>query len=155
MARIREATPADVGAMIPIWIEFIDLHRDFEPVYQRTKDGHERFGAFVKERIAMPNWCVAVAEIETQIVGHIMGSVAERPPVFEKVRFGYIQDIAVGEAYRRGGIGTALFNYLCEWFQKQQLSDMELDRVAANPLSQGFWRKMGFTDLMVRMRRSL
>ena len=152
---IRKARLTDLDAMKTIWVEFIDFHRDLEPVFQRTADAHETWGKFAEDRIVKDDWCVLVAEQNRRIVGHIMGTNTQRPPVFVDFRFGYIQDIAVAASHRRQGIGTALVDRITAWFKANDVSRLELDLVAANPVSQAFWRKMGFSSLMVRMQQVL
>jgi ribosomal protein S18 acetylase RimI-like enzyme len=152
---VRKAKPTDVDAMKALWIEFVDFHRDCDPVFQRASDGHEQFGRFVAERIKRPDWCVLVALVEEAIVGHIMGTIESRPPVFVNLRFGYVQDIAVAAEYRRTGIGRALFARLVRWFKNADIDHIELDVATANPASIGFWRQMGCRDFMMRLSRDI
>ena len=149
-ADIREAKQQDVDEMKEIWIEFIDFHSDIDPIFKRSRNGHERFGEFVSERIAKPDWHVLVARLDGGIVGHIMGTIQMRPPVFKSLRFGYIQDIAVRQAYRRQGIGGQLLDHLAQWFRRESVHRIELDVVTANSVSNGFWQHVGCHNLMTR-----
>lgn len=147
---VREATHEDLDKMKSIWIEFIDYHAGIDSVFERSRSGHECFGQFVSERIDKPEWRVLVAEIDDKIVGHIMGTIQSRPPVFKSLRFGYVQDIAVRSAFRRRGVGTQLFEHLVQWYKSESVHRIELDVVTANDVSNSFWKKVGCRDLMTR-----
>lgn len=152
---IREATLRDLAAMKKIWIEFIDFHAARDHFFQRTEQGHERFGEFVAERIEKVDWNVSVAVVDDQAVGHIMGALSKHPPVFVNTRFGYVQDIAVSRRFRRRGVGTSLFGHLVRWFKAHGITRVELDAAASNDTSKGFWRKMGCEDFMVRLTKEI
>jgi GNAT superfamily N-acetyltransferase len=114
---IREAKTEDVATMKELWIEFIDYHKARDRFFSRTSDGHERFEAFVLDRINNDDWLVLVAVVNDRIVGHCMAAIQEYPPVYVSPRYGYIQDIAVTERYRRANIGSTLFEQAVSWFK--------------------------------------
>jgi ribosomal protein S18 acetylase RimI-like enzyme len=152
---IREAIRDDIESIKELWKEFIDYHKSFDRFFSRTSEGHERFGEFVLERIKDENWLVLVAECDDRIVGHCLVTIQEHPPVFEKTRYGYIQDIAVTESYRRKSIGTTLFEKSVSWLHERGISRIELDVAATNPTSQKFWRKMNFREVIFRMSKEI
>jgi len=107
------------------------------------------------ERIRDENWLVLVAVIDQQIVGYCLATIQEYPPVYIDTRYGYIQDIAVTEKYRRDGFGARLFGKALEWLTERGISRVQLDAAANNPISRGFWMKMGFRDFMIRMSKEI
>jgi ribosomal protein S18 acetylase RimI-like enzyme len=141
--------------MVGIWMAFIDFHARRDPAFQRSLDAHDRFGEFVMERIDSDDWCVVVAVSEATVVGHAMGTVLQKPPVFIEIEHGYVQDLAVMAGFRREGIGTALYRKMVEWFKSKGVSRIELDTATTNEMSQPFWRKMGYAPHMIRLARRL
>jgi ribosomal protein S18 acetylase RimI-like enzyme len=152
---IREARPDDVEAMKELWKEFIDYHKANDRFFSRTPDGHERFGEFALDNIRSEDWLVLVAVVNNQVVGHCMAAIHTYPPVYENTRYGYIQDIAVTEKYRRENIGSRLFEHAVGWFKNKKVSRIELDAASTNEVSQSFWRKTGFRDYMIRMAKDI
>ena len=52
--------------------------------------------------------------------------------------------MAVTAAWRRRGVARGLFAAARSWLIAQGVSRIQLTVDAANPVSQGFWREMGF-----------
>ncbi len=150
---IRLAAEHDIIAMQELWKEFIDFHKDCDPFFTRSNDGHVQFGKFVKENILSPNWHVLVATDGEEVIGYCMATTMSYPPVYVKNRYGVIQDIAVSERYRRKGIGTALYAAAVEWLKSRGMDRTELEVSARNESSNAFWRKQGFTDFMHKLSR--
>ncbi len=152
---IRRASNSDIPAMVDIWIAFIDFHAQRDSAFRRNSEAPDRFGEFAKERIERDDWCVYVAAMGATVVGHAIGAIMQKPPVFIETEYGYVQDLAVREGCRREGIGTALYKTLVEWFEEKGVSRVELDASATNEISQPFWQNMGYEPHMIRLARRL
>ena len=148
---IRPGTEADVPEMLRLWREMMDFHARVEPRFRPLPqpEGEGAWEKYLREDILGNSaWCVFVADADGSLVGHIMGTVRDRVPVFEPERYGYVTDIVVDPEARRSGIGRALFAALQDWFQAHGVSVLELQVAHHNPASQAFWRAMGCTDYM-------
>jgi ribosomal protein S18 acetylase RimI-like enzyme len=152
---IRNARPGDLDAILDIWREHMDFHRERNEFFTRSADGHVRFAEFVLKNMRNPDWLVLVAVSDEVVVGYAMAAIMDYPPVFEIKKYGFIQDAAVSRAYRRRGIGTKLFEGMRGWFGKRGVVRMELQALSNNEISQSFWRKMGFTDYLTRLWRGV
>lgn len=141
---IRKAAPDDLNAIGTLWREFMDFHRDRDPHFARTADGHERFKEFISGHMASENSCVLVAEQDENIVGYCLATLALYPPVFENRDFGTVFDLAVTERYRRTGIGERLYRMTERWFAERNVHRIEIRVVESNETSTAFWGKMGF-----------
>ena len=93
-----------------------------------------------------PDTCF-VAEQDRQIIGVILaGSDGRR---------GYIHHMAVGEAFRRQGVGRMLVDAALDALRSCGISKAALVVFARNKAGNRFWEKMGFeerTDLVYRDR---
>ena len=152
---IRSARPVDIAAMKAIWKEFIDFHMTRDPFFERCPDGHDRYGEFVAKHIRDADWCILVAVADNEVVGQGIGTVQYYPPVYAHGRFGYIQEVAVTEAHRRRGIGTALIERMTAWFKHHGITRVEVEVAAANEVSNSFWRKAGFGDFTARLSKKI
>ena len=151
---IRPGTTADVPDMLRLWREMMDFHAQVEPRFRPLPqpEGEQAWEKYLREDIlGNSEWCVFVADADGSLVGHIMGTVRDRVPVFEPERYGYVTDIVVDPEARRSGIGRALFAALQDWFRAHGVSVLELQVAHHNPASQAFWRAMGCTDYMDAM----
>ena len=144
--KIRTVTGADMPDLTDLWCEFMDFHAGRNPFFTRTPDGHEHFMTWLREQADKDDFTVIVAEDEAEDgpVGYCTATIKETPPVFALKRFGYIQDMAVTAAWRRRGVARDLFAAARTWLSEQGVDRIQLTVDAANPVSQSFWREMGF-----------
>ncbi len=148
---IRPGDEKDMPAMLRLWREMMDFHAQVEPRFRPAPApaGEQAWEKHVRDDIwGREDWCVFVAEKEGELIGQIMGTLRDPYPVFKPGRYGYVTDIVVDPAVRRGGVGQALFEALKAWFRERGASHLELQVAHNNLVSQAFWRAEGCTDYM-------
>ncbi len=141
---IRKAVANDLEDIGELWQEFMDFHRERDLHFTRSSDGHERFKEFLSKHITSDNSRVLVAEKEGHVIGYCLATLAKYPPVFDKLDYGTIFDIAVTERYRRMKIGERMYQTVQSWFSEWGVHRIELRVVVTNEISTAFWRKMGY-----------
>ncbi|MHC4258820.1 MAG: GNAT family N-acetyltransferase [Planctomycetota bacterium] len=140
---IRIAVKNDLPAMVELWKEMMDFHKERDQFFTRTATGPESWIESITDHIAKESSCVLVAERDGRIVGHCLGFVSEYPPVLTISHYGLFQELAVAANYRRCGVGQSLFNEMLEWFRGRGIKRAEVRVSVHNELSVAFWRKMG------------
>ena len=75
-----------------------------------------------------------------------------RRPTLASGDCGYVADVCVREGWRGRGIGRQLYERLRAWFLAHGITAIEVQVVRANPASQAFWRKMGYTEFLRTLR---
>jgi GNAT superfamily N-acetyltransferase len=141
---IRQATQKDTQAMVELWKEMIDFHKELDRFFTRKSTGHQEWMKFITDHISKETSCVLVAECKGRIVGYSLAIISEYPPVLTIKRYGLFQDLAITADYRRCGIGESLFAEMLKWFREHGIERMEVRVSVRNELSTAFWRKMGF-----------
>mgnify|MGYP001552913263 CR=1 FL=1 len=149
--QIREANKADLPNIVELWKSIMDFHQNIDSFFTRSQDGHRNFLDWVTKEMESENANIFVAESEGMVIGYIKIGIIDYPPVFEKKRCGMISGAFVRESHRRHGIGEALYNRTMEWFKEKEIARVELRVAIANPVAQGFWKKMGFRPYMTTM----
>lgn len=153
---IRRATPADRAALGRLWQELMDFHSRLDPdAFALADDGLSSWLEWLSTVVADENRVVLVAETGEGLVGYVHGSVDERPPVYRDRRHATISEICVTEGSRRRGVGSRLVAALFDWFRERGLTAVHVGVAACNPVSNAFWRRMGFGPHTIRMRRPL
>lgn len=153
--RIRNATQEDTGAIVELWKELMDFHKERDQYFIRSADGHERFTEFVSGRIASETSCVLVAEQQDEIAGYCLATISKYPPIYEYHEYGAIFDLAITEKYRRRGIGQALVEEVLRWFSEQGIHRIEARVATLNEVSTSFWKKMGFVPYLEVVYREI
>ncbi len=141
---IRKAVENDVAAMVELWKEMMDFHKELDQLFTRKATGHEGWTDFITGHISNDDSCVLVAECNNQIVGQCLGFVSEYPPGITSKRYGKFQELAVTAKFRRFGIGEKLFSEMVTWFREHGIKRTQVRVSVHNELLTAFWRKMGF-----------
>jgi ribosomal protein S18 acetylase RimI-like enzyme len=153
--RIRKAAAGDLDAIGVLWQEFMDFHRQRDPHFARSADGHERFKEFIGGQVTADTSCVLVAIQDGTVVGYCLAALAKYPPVFEHRDYGTVFDLAVTSRCRRTGIGEQLYRAIEAWFVEHNVHRIEIRVAVSNEVSTAFWRKMGFSPFVMTVFRKI
>jgi GNAT superfamily N-acetyltransferase len=148
---VRRAALEDLEMVLDLWQEMMDYHARLDRRFLPAADGRDHFRITLREWMGDDTCRVLVAVDHGDVVGYIIGRLAENPPVFENRYLGHVSDICVAPEWRHMGVGRKLFGALRNWFWRQGLTSVQLHVGAFNPVSQAFWREMGFQDYMHRL----
>lgn len=153
---IRRATSTDREAIGRIWQELMAFHADLDPeAFELRDDALSIWLDALDKWTEDPERIVLVADAGTELVGYTIGKHDEGPPVYRRRKHGTICDTCVTRNWRRRGVGHALVVALLKWFRENGLTEVHLGAAACNPVSNAFWRKMGFHPHMTQMRRHI
>ncbi len=141
---IRKARPRDVDALVGLWIEFMDFHTALDSGFVRAVDAADRWAAYITERIEDCCFAVLVAEIDGEVVGYVVATEIQYPPITTIRSYGFLQEIAVTEKHRKRGIGRRLFEAAEQWLLDRGVSRIEVKVDVLNPDSRAFWESAGF-----------
>jgi len=141
---VRKAIETDISAIVALWKEFMDFHKERNRFFGRSAIAHEKFAEFIAGHIANESSCVLVAELDDLVVGHCLATISKYPPIYDVVEYGQIMDLAVTHKYRRKGVGETLVNAIRSWFLARGIHRVEVRVAVSNEVSVAFWRKMGF-----------
>jgi GNAT superfamily N-acetyltransferase len=152
--RARPATPEDRETIADLWRELMDFHRDLDPeAFDLARDARERWLDAFDGWMVDEDCCVLVADASDELVGFIIGHIGERRAVYQERSEGLIGDTYVAESWRRRGVGRLLVAHLTQWFRRREVSQICVGLAAANPVSNAFWRALGFRPHLIRMLR--
>ncbi|UCC67838.1 MAG: GNAT family N-acetyltransferase [Armatimonadota bacterium] len=153
---IRRATADDRAALGALWHELMDFHYQLDPEgFQMRADALDIWLPWLDEWLADPERVVLVADAGHHLVGYIFGKPEEGPPVYERRNHGAISEVCVTAGWRRRGLGRQLVAALLDWFRERGLTEVHVSAATCNPVSNAFWRAMGFHPHTVQMRRAL
>jgi len=152
---IRRAQQSDLDQLLALWQELAELHADLVPEFALVPGGAQSVRAHLAELLRDENERMFVAEESGALIGFINGAVRENPPVFAERYIGCIADAIVTARSRQRGVGEQLVNAINAWFRERGVRIIHLTAATGNPISQAFWRKMGFVEYMTRMRSEL
>ncbi len=145
---IRKATVEDVSAVVELWKELMDFHKEFDRFFSRSANGHKGFADFITGHISSETSNVFVAEVGKNLVGYCLAFIEKYPLVLEMQEYGLVQDLGVTKKYQRRGIGKRFLKEAQSWFSEKGVHRIEARVAKSNKLSTEFWAKMGFTPYL-------
>jgi GNAT superfamily N-acetyltransferase len=88
-------------------------------------------------------------------VGLSVISIQTSPPIRRLRRYGSIDLLYVVAAHRGKGISTLLMQEASQWFERRGVRHLSLQVIHDNRLARAIYRRWGFFDFFVEMRRQL
>ena len=87
---------------------------------------------------------VAVVEIDDEVVGYILGAVADIP--YYSFNVAELCNMCVDSKYRNRGIGRMLYDYFVEYYKSVGINHFIVTASFKNDNAKAFYKKMGFEE---------
>jgi GNAT superfamily N-acetyltransferase len=145
---IRKAAVEDISAIVELWKELLDFHKERDKIFSRSAAGHESFADYLRGHISNDNSYLMVAEAGEGVVGYCLVFIEKYPPVIELQEYCLVQDIAVTEKYRCRGIGKMFLEEAQRWCSEKGIHRIEARVSTFNQEARAFWSKMSFTPYL-------
>ena len=128
-----------------------DMQRFLEPG-EGAETGYARF---LVSQLRDKESIVLVADRDDQIVGYVYAAI--EPLSWKDLRgeCGFIHDLLVTDAARRGGVGAALLDAAIDWLRDQHMPRVVLGTAAQNENARRLFERRGFRATMIEMTLEL
>ncbi|NHI90117.1 MAG: GNAT family N-acetyltransferase [Candidatus Thorarchaeota archaeon] len=148
---LRVAAMNDMESLAELWWESARYHQALEPRFQYASDASQATREFILKQMQSDDACFWVAQKDSKVIGYIETMVIERPPIHVQRRIGYIGSIYVQSEFRMKGLGTKLWQTAHDWLKQKGVTVINLTVASKNPDAFEFWKKLGFSEIMVRL----
>jgi GNAT superfamily N-acetyltransferase len=153
---IRRASKRDAPEIIRLWVYLMNYHKRFgRKVYRYKKNCVSLYRKYLMGRLHSRNAAVFIAELDGEIIGHVMTSIKKVPPVYLVDKEGYVDEIFVKEGQRGKGIAGLLLGAAEGWCMKKKLQKMSVGLNVKNTQALAAYKKFGFSDYHLSMRKQL
>ncbi|MFH2106759.1 MAG: GNAT family N-acetyltransferase [Candidatus Micrarchaeota archaeon] len=162
---IREASFEDLPQIVMLWSEFMKEHDQIvisadpklkEFVAKDEKGMIEgKYFSYVEKTMKAGDGTVFIAEESGKLVGYILTLINDEIPIFKTKKLGYISDLYVTNRFRKKGISSKLRDCAIEWFKKKGINVISIRVYPANRSAHSIYKKWGFFDYHVEMRRRI
>ena len=160
---IKKATIKDVPSIIKLWKEFRKNHNKivikknpkFKPYLIKRSNAAENFKKFVQKNIRSKNSVVYIAEVNGKLVGYSLIYIKDNIPIFKLEKIGYISDLFVKKEFRNQGISSKFKEEAITWFKKKGIKHISLAVYKNNKFAHSIYKKWGFFDYYIEMRRKV
>ncbi len=151
---IRKATNKDLSKLMELIKDVVDYHYKIDKYYKPFSK-YKGLDKYAEGQLKDKNVKMLVAENNGEIIGRIVGIIIKAPPYITPKKIGNIDDAFIKENYRNKEIGKKLINELFKWFKEKKIKHIELSVDARNNIGIKAWKKFGFYDYRIEMKKDL
>ena len=145
---VRAAQLSDLSQLAKMNSRLVDDQGSENPF--SLKEYEDRFREWLDTNI----WTVDVFLHDGQVMGYSV--YQERTDYYDpKEAVIYIRQYYIERAHRRLGLGKAAFQILIDTRFPKHVQSIALDVMATNSAGQNFWKKMGFNEYFIAMKKEL
>ena len=155
VGRIRGAHPRDLDRIAALWIVLTEHHAPGDPLFALRSDADAEIDRLLAAILADPEAAIFVYERNDVLLGFCTVRIDRALPIQVEVQRAEITDLMVLESERRRGVGRALVERALAWVKERGVERCEVRVASRNSEGQGFWRSVGFGDLMDVLHRRL
>ncbi len=155
---IRPYDPArDRASVRACGVELQDFERKIEPSLPRGEAMADAYLDHVLERVGQHAGRLLVAEIAGEVVGFVavLGRVPRDAPDDEPIVHAYVSDLVVLPAHRGRGLGRQLLAAAEDHARSLGTRWLDIGVLWNNPEAARLYRRFGFADFRIQMRKRL
>lgn len=140
---VREATPTDLDELLRLYEERMDVYLKFERRTPSFAESRTAWQAAITDWLEREDMAVMVAVRGDGLIGYMVGWRPTDTPLSVSQKLGLVTEMSVDGHCKQGGVGSAMFKALGDWFRKQGIDAVEVRLLRQNPIEQAFWRSIG------------
>ena len=159
--KIREYQESDRTGFVKLMEQLMDYVASVDDLkrIRRMPEFGESFTRRTLQKVAEDNGIIYVAELDTELVGAIVGTIPEQSQEDQlehvPAKFGEVLELAVKAEYRGKGIGTMLMNKLEEYFRENNCNILGVGVLAPNKDAHRLYSKLGYEDRSFYMTKGI
>ncbi len=162
MLKVRKAGLEDIPSVVEMWKEFVDFqdsavlesNLELEPYIKKKANAEDGYRDFLREKLSEEG-AVLLAEHSGKPVGYMLVFSLKEVPIFELEKVGMISDLFVREGFRGQKISSMLKDEAFKWFRENGVEHVTVPAQYSNARARTIYRKWGFMDYKVQMRRKI
>ncbi|MEE9323506.1 MAG: GNAT family N-acetyltransferase [Candidatus Aenigmarchaeota archaeon] len=161
--KIRKATLKDVPMIMELWKGFMKDHDEiilkenpkFRADIEKRKSSPISFGRYIRKHLRSKNSIVFIAEVNGNPVGYNINAIKDNIPVFKVEKLGHFFEIFVRKEFRRMNISSKFKDLAFKWFRKNGIKHISMFVNKENKQAHSIYKKWGFYDFNIEMRRKI
>ncbi len=153
--QIRKAKIEDVPRIAEMGVDFMRYLAEIDPYLTPSKEVKKVYLAHFKKAVHSGNRFLLVAEENGKIIGYALAKISRTPPVVKIGRYGVVDDVYLEKKYRGRGIAGQFLEEMYAWFGRKGISNVELYVLPKNKIGRNAWKKYGFKEYTLRLRKKI
>ncbi len=163
MVEIRKARLKDIPEIMKMWKVFMQEHDmmvtsknpSLKPYHAMRSEAAANFEKYAKRCIHSKSAVIFLAEKDDEIIGYCLCIIKKNIPVFKIEKLGHIGDLYVKKEHRKLGISSMFRKEALSWFKTKGIKHASIMVSPENTKAHRIYKKWGFTDFHIEMRKKL
>lgn len=163
MVSIRSAGFSDMEILVDLWANY---RKDYEEILFKENPKLKKYlvkkencaDAFrneIKGLLKAEKAHIWIAEDGKKPVGFSLVYIKKNYPIYTPEEIGQIDIIFVQSSYRGKNISSKLRNEALKWFKSKEIRQVSLDVYKENKYAYSVYKRWGFVDACVNMRKNI
>ena len=153
---IRKAKQTDIPKLLKLWYKLMLFHRKkSSSSLDLSNDSDVKWLAWVKKWMRSPDGLVLIAQENKRIVGYSLNHIKANVKIYKLKKLGHMCDLYVETEYRKKCIASAFKKEVFAWFKKKKMEYASIAVHSINPQAHKIYKKWGFRDQHIEMRKKL
>lgn len=159
---IRNATEEDINVIILLWEEFRKYHDSnflnkskYKMHIESKEDAKELFKKYIIDNIQKKDAQVSIAFSNNIPIGYSLIFLKPTVPIFKEEMTGHFGDLFVKEEFHGKGVASNFKKLSLEWFKEKGVKILSIQVYNDNLKAREIYKKWGFFDYHIEMRREL
>lgn len=152
---IIKASTEDLNELGSLFERYMEYHRQIDGYFSCKENISGLWKEHVKNILQDESQIVCCAVVGGKIAGYMTAEIRNRAPVYKIERVGLIGDAYVLPEHRRKRIFTRLLEKVLDWMREKEVEYVEHPVASRNKVGLKVWRRSGFEDSLVFMRKKI
>jgi ribosomal protein S18 acetylase RimI-like enzyme len=153
--QIRKAKIVDVPRIAEMAVDFSRYLDNIERYYALSKDLQKLLLDYFRKNVYSSKSLLLVATDGEKIFGFALAKILKTPLIWNKKPYGEITHMYLEKKYQRAGMADEFLSCFYQWFKEKKIKEVELTVLEKNKQARNAWKKYGFQDYYLRLRKKI
>ncbi|MDP1845147.1 MAG: GNAT family N-acetyltransferase [Candidatus Moranbacteria bacterium] len=153
--QIRKAKIEDVPRIAEMAVDFNWYLDRIDQYYPLSKDLKRLFLDYFRKNTYSSRSLLLVATEGEKIFGFALAKIRKTPLIWGKRPYGDISFIYLEKEYQRIGMADRFLSHIYKWYKEKKIKEVELTVLEKNKQARAAWKKYGFREYILRLRKKI
>jgi len=153
--QIRKAKIGDVPRIAEMGVAFFRHLDRIDRYYPPSKKLKKLYFDYFRKNVYSSQSLLLLAEDDEKIFGFALAKIRKTPLIWGKRPYGDISFIYLDKKYQRMGIADKFLSSIYRWFKEKKIKEVELTVLEKNKQARKAWKKYGFREYIMRLRKKI
>jgi ribosomal protein S18 acetylase RimI-like enzyme len=153
--QIRKAKIGDVPRIAEMGVAFFRHLDRIDRYYAPSKDMKRLYLDYFRKNIYSSRSLLLVATDDEKVFGFALAKIRKTPLIWGKRPYGDISFIYLEKEYQRIGMADRFLSHIYKWYKEKKIKEVELTVLEKNKQARDAWKKYGFREYILRLRKKI